>query len=105
MFNGAIGVLIVIVIMRGWLIPKATVDAERENHLSQIQLMQNLLEESNKEKEQWRLAWTKAEEGRSIAASQGDELLDGLRTVEAVLRALPRYTGGENRGTSPNEGT
>lgn len=63
--------LVVISIIRGWLVPSATVTL----------LMQRA--------EEWRAAWEKSEEARRVQAEQVTQLLEFARTADAVFRSLP----------------
>lgn len=67
----AIITLVVISIIRGWLVPSATVTL----------LMQRA--------EEWRTAWEKSEEARRLQAEQNAQLLEFAKTADAVFRALP----------------
>lgn len=67
----AIITITVISIIRGWLVPSATVTL----------LMQRA--------EEWRTAWEKSEEARRVQAEQVAQLLEFARTADAVFRSLP----------------
>ena len=67
----AIIALAVISIIRGWLVPSATVTL----------LMQRA--------DEWRMAWEKSEEARRVQAEQVAQLLEFARTADAVFRSLP----------------
>lgn len=63
--------LTVVSVIRGWLVPSATVTL----------LMARA--------EEWRSAWEKSEEARRVQAEQVSQLLEFARTADAVMRALP----------------
>jgi hypothetical protein len=69
-------------VWRGWLVPRRSVD--------QLITVQNerLAEARDRERE-WRAAWEASEEARRIIAERFDDMLEGQRTVEALIRALP----------------
>lgn len=71
----AIITLVVISVIRGWLVPAATVTL--------------LLARA----EEWRQAWEKSEEARRIQAEQVTQLLEFARTADAVFRSLPSPDG------------
>lgn len=58
-------------VLRGWLVPGATVDR------------------LTSQAEQWRLAYERAEEARRLQAEQVNQLLEFARTADVILRALP----------------
>lgn len=88
--DGIIGILLILAVARGWLVPKITVDAERKNHTEQVALLQTLLSRADNAAELWREAWQESEKGREVSIEQVSELLEGLATTNAVLNALPK---------------
>ncbi len=70
---GATGivVLVVLMILTGRLIPRKQLDDERT------------------EKDYWRAAHTTSEEARRMQTQQLTDVLEGLSTMQATIRALP----------------
>lgn len=71
--GGAVGLvaLIVLMVLRGHLVPRRTYEDMRE------------------ERDTWRAAHTVSEEARHVAQEQAGELLELSRTAIPLLRALP----------------
>jgi hypothetical protein len=74
---GAILSIVVLMILRGALVPRRT-------H-----------EECRADRDSWRVAWEASEEARRVQAAQLGELLELAKTTDKFIRALPRPPGGE----------
>lgn len=67
----AIVVLIVVLILRGLLVPRSTLDDAR------------------KDRDDWRDAYMKSELARAVITTQNGELLEVAKTANHILRSLP----------------
>lgn len=83
--------LIVLLVLRGQLVPRRQLEDLRADKDQQI-------EDLRKERDTWREAHTVSEEARRDALDQNDELLEMSRTAGAFMTALPRA----GRGVSPS---
>lgn len=90
-----------IAISRGWLVPLHTHEAVRQDRDARLAekdeqiARERALAAERIAREQaltaeWKAAYEKSEEGRSIAAAQNGEMLEGLRTTLKVVDALPK---------------
>ncbi|WP_354643837.1 hypothetical protein [Kitasatospora camelliae] len=83
--GGAAGLvaLIVLLILRGNLVPRSVLDdvrADRDARLAELAA----------ERDTWREAHKVSEEARHVAQDQAGELLELSRTADYFLRSLPR---------------
>lgn len=83
--GGAAGlvVLVVILILRGALVPRSVVRdlrADRDTRIAEIM----------HERDTWRAAYETSEAGRHLAEAQAAELLELSRTATHLLASLPR---------------
>lgn len=72
----------VLAIGRGWLVPRRSID-------QLLHVQGERLAEARQREQEWRAAWEASEEARRIEAEHSGDVLEGLRTVEALVRALP----------------
>jgi len=92
---GAVGLLALVVLMifRGSLIPKSTIDARIADKDAQIEM--------------WRAAYEKSQEALDLKDQQIDALLEAARTttnvVAAVSEAASRNSGRSRRALAPSE--
>lgn len=75
-------VLGVLAILRGWLVPRHSVD-------QLIQVQAERLAEARQREQEWRAAYEKTAEARQLLDNHVGDVVDSLRTVEALVRALP----------------
>jgi hypothetical protein len=81
----------VLAVVRGWLVPRRSVD-------QLIQVQAERLAEARLREQEWRAAWDAERQTRRILDQHTSDVLEGLRTVEALLRALPAAkSGGDSR--------
>lgn len=79
----AIVSMVVLLILRGHLVPRSTVDDVRADRDARIA-------ELAAERDTWRAAHKESEVARHVAQDQVSELLELSRTADHVLRSLPR---------------
>lgn len=72
----------VLAVWRGWLVPRRTVDVL-------IEVQAERLAEARARELEWRAAWQTCEQARSLLDEHVSDVVDSLRTVEALVRALP----------------
>ena len=84
----------VLAVIRGWLVPKRTVDqlAEATARVEAVQAQR--LADSVARESEWKAAWQAADEARRVQAEQLRELLELGRTMDAFIRSLRSVTGG-----------
>lgn len=93
--TGAAGLvaLIVILVLRGALVPRSTLRDLRSDRDARIA-------ELREECETWRAAYETSEAGRHLAQEQARELLELSRTATHVLTSLPRGEGVGRAGSA-----
>lgn len=72
----------VVAVWRGWLVPRRTVD-------TLVAVQADRLAEARARELEWRAAWQTAEEARRVLDGHVQDVVDSLRTVEALVRAIP----------------
>jgi hypothetical protein len=78
----AIVALVVLLIVRGKLVPKSTVDAMEKSYVRQI-------EDIGHDRDEWRAAHRISETARVEGNNQVGELLEHARTTDSFIRSLP----------------
>lgn len=79
----AIVAVVILLILRGGLVPRSQVKDLRADRDARIAAVTD-------ERDTWRRAFLASEEARHVAQAQVGELLETSRTMEHLLRALPR---------------
>lgn len=69
-------------VLRGTLVPRTQV---REL----VAVQEQRLAESRDREREWRSAWEVSEAARAVLAGNDADLLEAMRTLEALIRALP----------------
>lgn len=91
--------LIGVSIMRGWLVPRRTLEDVRKDRDDRLAEKDREIERAYAERDQWRQTALAAEEGRAVSSEQVATMLEGMKTVTAVVTALPRVgEDGEDHG-------
>ncbi|WP_035796532.1 hypothetical protein [Kitasatospora mediocidica] len=88
----AIVVIVILLVLKGKLVPRAQVDDLRADRDARIAAI-------TEERDTWRRAFLTSEEARHVAQAQVGELLETSRTMEHLLRSLPRP--GQGVGHAP----
>lgn len=77
----AIVTLTVVGLIRGWLVPQSV-------HTERIADKNQQITALGAERDQWRTAFQKSEEGRSLLTTQNDELIKGAETTNRLMESL-----------------
>jgi len=78
---GALVTLMVVSLLRGWVVPRAVLIDRIADKDAQIA---NLV----KEKDEWKAAYTKSEEGRAELTKQNSTLVEGGETAAKLMETL-----------------
>lgn len=76
-------------VWRGWLIPQRTVDRLEEATRRVADVHNERLRESRERELDWRRAWEISEAARAVTSDHDGDVLEAMRTLEALIRALP----------------
>jgi hypothetical protein len=82
-------VLAVVAIYRGWLVPRSHVRDLDDAARRVTDVQEQRLVESRERELEWRQAWEVSEAARAVTAASTADLLEAMRTLEALVRALP----------------
>jgi hypothetical protein len=82
-------VLGVIAVYRGWLVPRPQVQALEAATRRVEEIEEQRLKESRERELDWRKAWEVSEAARAITAASTADMLEAMRTLEALVRATP----------------
>lgn len=83
--------LVILAIVTGKLVPRATVDtqlAAKDDHIAELKSTNG----------KWEEAWRESQGISAEVRAQNRDLIDSLRTVERVVLALPSAEGVSPRG-------
>jgi hypothetical protein len=94
--GGALAALVVFAVLavwRGWLVPRRTIDRLEVSQRTVIEIQEKRLAEAVQREQEWRSAWQAESQARAILADHFGDVVDSLRTVESLVRALPTKGG------------
>jgi uncharacterized membrane protein YhiD involved in acid resistance len=98
--GGAAGlvVLIVVLILRGRLVPRSVLRDTREVYEARLADKEARVKEITQERDTWRIAYETSAAGHHLTQRQVDELLELSRTAAHVLTSLPKAELGVTAG-------
>lgn len=81
--QGGLLVIVVLMFLRGWIVPRKTLEDVRIDRTERLR-------DKDAELERLKEAFAIIEQANKTISDQNSQLMETARTTEAILRALPR---------------